>query len=187
MVYSVWGGSPSIQIFIMNIELHRIRHKKKTIDGELYIDDTKICDTAENACHCLPEGRYQVSIIKCHQHSRKMPLICLDGSKVPKAQSSSFETLKPETLKLKCSKCKKLDTVGNNTNMPCYCPQLCPGNGVYNRTDGAILLGTYIAPGCLIRPKEAFDSLYDRIRQSAGRGHDITLVISSVSKNYLPL
>ncbi len=152
----------------MNIELHRIRHKKKTIDGELYIDDTKICDTAENACHCLPEGRYQVSIIKCHQHSRKMPLIMVGR---PPA----------------CERCKKLDTVGNNTNMPCYCPQLCPGNGVYNRTDGAILLGNYIAPGCLIRPKEAFDSLYDRIRQSAGRGHNITLVISSVSKNYLPL
>lgn len=160
----------------MKIELRRYRHKTETrctepvevIDGELYIDGTKICDTAENACHCLPKGSYPLAIIKCHQHGRKMPLIMVGE---PPASGH----------------CKKLGTVCNNTNMPRFCPQLCPGNGVYNRTDGAIILGTYLVPGCLIHPKDAFDSLYDRIRKSAERGHDITLVISSVSKNHLSL
>ena len=160
----------------MNIELHRIRYKTKAIDGQIWIDGQKVCDCAENARKAIPEGIYHLSFVRCHQHSRKMILICC-----------TIETLEPETMKRKCSWCRKLVTVNNNTNMPCYCPQLCPGNGVYNRTDGAIILGTYLVPGCLIHPKEAFDSLYDRIRQSAGRGHDINIVISSVSKKHLPL
>lgn len=145
----------------MNIELRRYRHKTETIDGELYIDGTKICDTAENACHCLPEGSYPVAIIKCHQHGRKMPLIMVG---------------KPPA----CGRCKKLGTVYNNTNMPRFCPQLCPGNGVYNRTDGAIILGTYLVPGCLIHPKEAFDSLYDRIRKNIERGNPVNIIVYSV-------
>lgn len=157
----------------MNIELRRIRHRPETIDGQIYIDGTKICDTAENACHCLPEGNYPVAIIKCKQHGRKMPVIQL--------MNNSWEIHGDSCSKEKpCDSCKKLDCVGINTNMPCYCPQLCPGNGVYKRTDGAIILGTYIITGCLKHPKEAFDSLYDRIRKSAERGHAINLIISSI-------
>ena len=54
---------------------------------------------------------------------------------------------------------------------------LKPGNGVYNRTDGSIIVGEYIAPGCLKHPKTAFDNLYDRIRKNIERGNKVTLTI----------
>lgn len=170
----------------MHIELRRYRLKGESIDGQIFIDGTKVCDCAENAHHCLPPGEYQVQVIKCHQHARKMPIIMLpacESSRVSEFQSSKIETLKPasatETLKPQCAHCKKLPFVGNNTSMPCKCVQLCPGNGVYNRTDGAILLGKYLAPGCLTHPKTAFDTLYERIRKNSERGNEITLTIQN--------
>lgn len=76
-----------------------------------------------------------------------------------------------------CAKCKKLDCVSNNSTIPQVCYMLKPGNGVYKRTDGGIILGTYLAPGCLTHPKEAFADFYDRIRKSIERGHELTLTI----------
>ena len=61
---------------------------------------------------------------------------------------------------------------------------LKPGNGIHNRNDGSIILGTYIAPGCLKHPKRAFNALYERIRKSASRGHELTLEIAEA---YSPL
>ena len=54
---------------------------------------------------------------------------------------------------------------------------LKPGNGVYNRTDGSIIVGEYLVPGCLKHPKTAFDNLYDRIRKNLERGNPVTLTI----------
>lgn len=142
----------------MIIELRRYRIKPDTIDGQIFIDGSKVCDCAENAHHCLPPGEYQVQVIKCHQHARKMPVV------LPKPD---------------CEECTQLSYVGNNTSMPCKCVQLCPGNGVYNRNDGAILVGKYLAPGCLTHPKTAFDTLYGRIRKNSERGNEITLTIQN--------
>ena len=61
--------------------------------------------------------------------------------------------------------------------MPVFCPQICMGNGVNNRTDGAIVVGKHIAPGCLKHSREVFTFIYDRIRKAAERGHDLTLTI----------
>ena len=145
----------------MNIHIKRIRKTADTIDGQLTIDGSvRLCDTAENAITALPAGTYHVSIIKCKQHARKMPVIVVHKDVLPN-----------------CSKCNKLPCVTNNTKMPCICPMLKVGNGVYHREDGSIILGTYIAPGCLKHSKEAFDTVYDRIRKSSERGHEITLTI----------
>lgn len=54
---------------------------------------------------------------------------------------------------------------------------LKPGNGVYKREDGSIIVGEYIAPGCLKHPKETFDTIYDRIRKNVERGNEVTLII----------
>ncbi len=166
----------------MEIELKRYRHTinncarpVKVIDGILYIDGVRICDTAEHACHCLPDGSYHVVMVKCHQHARKMPVVKPDGPMMRTGENFP-----------KCHDCRKLFCVSDNTVMPRYCPQLCPGNGVHGRTDGAIILGTCIAPGCLKLSKEAFNSLYERIRKSEERGNVTTLVISTVSGNHLP-
>lgn len=142
----------------MNIKIVRYRKKTDTVDGHLYIEGMRICDCAENANTAIKTGTYPVVITKCHQHARKQPCIIVNGSP-------------------KCSTCKKLESVSNNSNMPLYCPQICQGNGVYNRTDGAIIVGTYLAPGCLTHPKEAFETIYDRLRKSAERGHELTLTI----------
>lgn len=145
----------------MKITVTRYRKKVETIDGRLTIDGSlRLCDTAENARHAIPAGLYHVSIIKCKQHSRKMPVILLHKDIVPS-----------------CEHCAEQECVNNNSNMPCKCPMLKPGNGVYNRTDGSIILGTYITAGCLKHPKEAFDLVYDRIRKSAERGHELLLEI----------
>lgn len=153
----------------MNITLIRYRQKtacteqgrSETLDGQLYIDGLKICDTAENANGALPEGTYPITLLKCKQYKRKMLL------------------LNPHPP---CSKCPPMDYCGNNSTLPCYCPMLKPGNGVHNRLDGSIILGTYICPGCLKLPKQAFDSVYDRLRKSAERGHEITLTIKNSFK-----
>lgn len=142
----------------MNIVITRHRKTSETIDGRLTIEGMRICDCAENAKRAIKAGIYPVVITKCHQHARKQPCVIVNGSP-------------------KCSTCNKLEGVSNNSNMPQYCPQLCQGNGVYNRNDGAIIVGSYLAPGCLAHPKEAFEAIYDRLRKSAERGHDITLEI----------
>lgn len=68
---------------------------------------------------------------------------------------------------------------------------LKPGNGVYKREDGSIIVDEYIAPGCLKHPKEAFDTIYDRIRKNVERGNEVTLIIEErypkpVSKELSP-
>lgn len=51
------------------------------------------------------------------------------------------------------------------------------GNGIYSCTDGRILLGTTIVPGCLKNSKKTFLRLYDRINQSLRRGHEVELKV----------
>ena len=142
----------------MNITLVRTRKTIDHIDGQLKSDLGHLCDTVENATYAIPVGTYNISIVKCKQHARKMPVVII--KKAPD-----------------CDKCPELEFVCNNTSMPCHCPQITPGNGACNRKDGAIIVGTYLAPGCLTHPKEAFADFYDRIRKSIERGHELTLTI----------
>lgn len=145
----------------MNIELRRIRHRPETIDGQIWIDGMRVCDSAENNKFALAPGTYPITLVKCHQHSRKMPVIQVQGCSL-------------------CQECKKLPYVGNNSTMPMICSMLKPGNGVYNRTDGSIIVGKHLAPGCLSHPLEAFHSLYERIRKNIERGNPVQLIISSI-------
>ena len=154
---------------MMNIELRRIRHRPETIDGQILIDGRRVCDCAENAHHCLPRGTYQIAVIKCRQHARNMPVVCDSDNDSANAHCSQ--------LTAPCSSCPRKPYIGINTSMPRKCVQLCPGNGVYNRTDGAIIVGEYLVPGCLKHPKTAFDNLYDRIRKNIERGSEVTLTI----------
>lgn len=172
----------------MDIQLRRIRFRPDTIDGQIWIDGMRVCDSAENNKFALAPGTYPITLVKCHQHSRKMPVIMLpacESIKDPEFQSSSnLETLEHETLKQKCSACPKLPYVGNNSTMPMICPMLKPGNGVYNRTDGSIIVGKYLAPGCLVHPKTTFDNLFERIRKNAERGNEINIIISSLNNSH---
>lgn len=144
----------------MNITIKRIRKKGDALDGHLFIDGQKICDTAENAKSAIKAGTYPVVITKCKQHARKMPVVLVHKDIAPN-----------------CAHCAELECVNNNSKMPTICHQIKAGIGVYHREDGTILVGTYLAPGCLKHPKAAFENIYDRIRKSIERGHDLTLTI----------
>ena len=63
----------------MNIELRRYRFKPETIDGQIWIDGGKVCDSAENARHSLPPGEYSIILARRHPKDRKMPTIIADG------------------------------------------------------------------------------------------------------------
>lgn len=140
----------------MNIIITRLFTKGEYTHGQLKIDGTRICSTLENANALVTAGDYVVTLVKCKQYARKMP--CLN-------------THPP------CDLCKKLPFVCTNSTLPCWCPQIKPGNGVHDRLDGSILVGQYNCLGSLVHPKEAFDSLYERIRKSVSRGNQVILSI----------
>ena len=140
----------------MNIVIKRLFTKGEYTHGSLSIDGTRICSTLENANTLVPSGDYVISLIKCKQYSRKM--ICLHGS-------------------APCSQCPKLKLVCSNSTLPCWCPQIKPGNGVHNRLDGSIIVGVYNCPGSIIKPRDIFDALYERIRKSISRGNKVILCV----------
>ena len=140
----------------MKIVITRLFTKGEFTHGSLSIDGTRICSTLENSNAQVPSGEYQLSLLKCKQYSRKM--ICLHGS-------------------APCSQCPKLKLVCSNSTLPCWCPQIKPGNGVHNRLDGSIIVGVYNCPGCIIKPRDIFDALYERIRKSISRGNQVKLII----------
>ena len=158
----------------MHILITRHRYKPATIDGQLSIDGIRICDCAENAHTALPPGTYPIVIVPCRQYARKMPVI--NDNDNANSPSPSLSSSLSFTLSL-CSSCHRKPFVGINTKLPRVCPMLKPGNGVYHREDGSIIVGEYIAPGCLKHPKTAFDNLYDRIRKNIERGNPVTLTI----------
>ena len=144
----------------MNIIIQRDHPRGEYVHGQLTIDGNRVCQTLENALSCVPAGCYVVSLIKCKQYSRKM--LCLNAD-------------------APCSKCPKQKFICTNSVLPCYCPQIKPGNGVHNRHDGSILVGQYNCLGSLIHPKDVFDALYERIRKAMSRGTVVTLTVKDGS------
>ena len=104
--------------------------------------------------------------------------ILIDGQKVCDCAENAHHCLPPGSYGIELIRSKKY-----SRKMPSLIPNpsslILFGNGVYNRTDGSILVGKYIAPGCLSHSKPAFDAIYDRIRKNIERGNDVTLVITS--------
>ena len=140
----------------MKVMINRTLTRGEYTHGRLSIDGNHICDTLENSTSCVPAGDYVITLLKCKQYSRKM--LCLNPS-------------------APCLQCPKLRFVCMNSTLPCYCPQIKPGNGVHDRHDGSIIIGVYNCLGSIIRPKSAFDSLYERIRKSISRGNQVKLTI----------
>ena len=148
----------------MIISLTRDYTKGEYTHGHLSIDGVRICSTLENSNAQVPPGEYVITLLKCNQYARKMPLIFPQPS-----------SLIPQPC---CDLCPKLKFVCINSTLPCYCPMLKPGNGVHNRLDGSILVGQYNCLNSLIHPKTVFDALYERIRKSISRGNKVTITIT---------
>ena len=196
------------QRLIMKIILQRIYIRGEITEGRLTIDGCCLCDTLENSGSCLPAGSYPLSIIPCKLYARQMlcvtqPLTDLSRPKKgpatdqakrpangPAKGTAADQAVEPAKRPTKasvaaCTSCCRLDFVGANTRLPRFCPQIKAGNGIHNRWDGSILVGSLTDPndptrnchGCLLHPQAAFDNLFDRIRMSVNRGHEIELII----------
>ena len=141
----------------MDIKIKRTNTKGEITEGRLTIDGQLVCDTLENTLTRLDPGTYPIILVKCKQYARKMILV--------------------KNFAPRCADCPRMRFVFGNTRMPQPCPQLKPGNGIHNRHDGSIVVGTRSSLGCIIHPRNAFAALYDRIRKNVERGRVVTLEI----------
>lgn len=159
----------------MEIKITRCSKHDEVLEGFLSIEeDRHLCETAENKATALPVGKYRIEVRKCKQHARKMLLI--------RPLEDAEETPLGDQMSPKCEDCKRPPLVNYNTPMPVYCPQICVGNGVYGRRDGAIIVGTKVVPGCLKHSRQAFAEIFFRLNKNTLRGNDITLEIAGEPK-----
>ncbi len=165
----------------MIISLTRDYTKGEYTHGHLSIDGVRICSTLENSNAQVPTGEYVITLLKCKQYSRKMPCLKAASKRAESQASLSYPEREQARSQVNpsppCDLCPKLKFVCMNSTLPCWCPMLKPGNGVHNRLDGSILVGQYNCLNSLIHPKTVFDSLYERIRKSIGRGNKVTLIV----------
>ena len=112
--------------------------------------------------------------------------IRIDGQRVCDCAENAHTALPPGTYSITIVHCRQyarkmplITPISNQSSVinNRICPMLKPGNGVYNRTDGAIIVGEYLVPGCLKHSRFTFDNLYDRIRKNIERGKAVTLTI----------
>ena len=148
----------------MTISINRTLVKGEITEGLLTIDGKHLCSTLENTYSRLDPGEYHITLVKCKHYSRKM--ICVVHNP-PSANE----------MKEKCESCVMTGEAYSNTLLPKPCPMLKIGNGVHNRHDGSILVGTRGCRGMIVRSKDAFDPLYERIRKNIERGNDIVLKV----------
>ena len=113
--------------------------------------------------------------------------LSIDGIRICDCAENAHTALPPGTYSLTIVHCRQyarkmplITPISNQSSVinNRICPMLKPGNGVYNRKDGSILVGEYLVPGCLKHSRFTFDNLYDRIRKNLQRGKEVTLTIS---------
>lgn len=112
--------------------------------------------------------------------------LSIDGIRICDCAENAHTALPPGTYSITIVHCRQyarkmplITPISNQSSVinNRVCPMLCPGNGVYNRKDGSILVGEYLVPGCLKHSRFTFDNLYDRIRKNLQRGNKVTLTI----------
>lgn len=142
----------------MIIYITRNKKRKFAIDGQLFIDGQRVCDTAERLGNCIPAGTYEITCEKCAIAARNMPII------------KTLTDCDPRNCRL-CAK------RSSRSILQPKCPKIKAGNGVYNIDDQSILVGTHYLPGILLDSRSTFLSLFERIRKSIERGNHILLII----------
>ena len=113
--------------------------------------------------------------------------LSIDGIRICDCAENAHTALPPGTYSIAIVHCRQyarkmplITPISNQSSVinNRVCPMLKPGNGVYHREDGSILVGEYLVPGCLKHSRFTFDNLYDRIRKNLERGKEVTLTIS---------
>ena len=112
--------------------------------------------------------------------------LSIDGIRICDCAENAHTALPPGTYSITIVHCRQyarkmplITPISNQSSVinNRICPMLKPGNGVYHRKDGSILVGEYLVPGCLKHSRFTFDNLYDRIRKNLERGNEVTLTI----------
>ena len=112
--------------------------------------------------------------------------LSIDGIRICDCAENAHTALPPGTYSITIVHCRQyarkmplITPISNQSSVinNRICPMLKPGNGVYNRKDGSIIVGEYLVPGCLKHSRFTFDNLYDRIRKNLERGNEVTLTI----------
>ena len=112
--------------------------------------------------------------------------LSIDGIRICDCAENAHTALPPGTYSITIVHCRQyarkmplITPISNQSSVinNRVCPMLKPGNGVYHRKDGSIIVGEYLVPGCLKHSRFNFDNLYDRIRKNLQRGKEVTLTI----------
>ena len=112
--------------------------------------------------------------------------LSIDGIRICDCAENAHTALPPGTYSIAIVPCRQyarkmplITPISNQSSVinNRVCPMLKPGNGVYHREDGSIIVGEYLVPGCLKHSRFTFDNLYDRIRKNLQRGKEVTLTI----------
>ena len=112
--------------------------------------------------------------------------LSIDGIRICDCAENAHTALPPGTYSITIVHCRQyarkmplITPISNQSSVinNRICPMLKPGNGVYHREDGSIIVGEYLVPGCLKHSRFTFDNLYDRIRKNLQRGKEVTLTI----------
>lgn len=189
----------------MNISIIRYSLKEATnsIDGTLYIDGSRICDTAENAQFHIPVGTYAIEATKCQVQKRNIPVINLHADVcrnceacalvADKNEKASLEIInaihhvmergkaegKPEEVYMQEARAMEASLP---KHAPCdpmpFCPQIKAGNSAWHETDSGIIVGQYLQPGVVIKSRPMFEAIYERIRKNLERGAEVTVTIT---------
>lgn len=180
----------------MNISIIRYRLKEATnsIDGTLYIDGSRICDTTENAQFHIPVGTYAIEATKCQVQKRNIPVInlhavvcrnceacALVADKNKKASLKIINAIhhvmergkaegKPEEVYMQEARAMEASLPKHAPRDPMpFCPQIKAGNSAWHETDGGIIVGQYLQPGVVIKSRPMFEAIYERIRKNIER------------------
>ena len=192
-------------IKVMNISIIRYRLKEATnsIDGTLYIDGSRICDTAENAQFHIPVGTYAIEATKCQVQKRNIPVINLHADVcrnceacalvADKNEKASLEIInaihqvmesgkaegKPEEVYMQEARAMEASLPKHAPRDPMpFCPQIKAGNSAWHETDSGIIVGQYLQPGVVIKSRPMFEAIYERIRKNLERGAEVTVTIT---------
>ena len=126
----------------MNINIFRRRFTPWSVDGTMLIGGKIFCDTLERPGHCLPAGRYKISLIPVRQMKE-----------VEKKKKKNYERGKYEIV-IKPVIQFRLATVPRS---PGHRPRFVPVNGPLRLRYKSIILGKSHYTGIVTQSEECYN------------------------------
>ena len=162
----------------MNINIFRRRFTPWSVDGTMVIGGKIFCDTLERPGHCLPAGRYKISLIPVKQKKE-----------VEKKKRKKYERVKYEIV-IKPIIQARPATVPRS---PGHRPRFVPGNGPLRLRYNSIILGKSHYTGIVTQSGECYDTfcklleMYAKLMMRRRRPYHIKLYIRDWGVDEIPL